>query len=141
MAAIRKKRINNNSQVRRALLAKIHIARKDLGMSAEDYRDILVREYRVASSAVMSIPELADLVNRFIEKGWKDGRPGGRETKTDGQARALRARVVAVAAGIENGEKRLAGLIKKICGVDRLGWCRDPEKLKRLLAILSKLGG
>ena len=52
---------------------------------------------------------------------------------------ALRHRCVEIAKEIENGEKRLAGLAEKICGVSNLTWCRDVHKLERLLAVLGKI--
>jgi hypothetical protein len=35
--------------------------------------------------------------------------------------------------------KRLVGLTRFTCKVDDPAWCRDPEKLGRLLAVLGKL--
>jgi hypothetical protein len=54
---------------------------------------------------------------------------------------ALRSRCVEVAKTIDNGEKRLAGLAAKICGVASLTWCRDAAKLERLLAVLGSIKG
>jgi hypothetical protein len=46
---------------------------------------------------------------------------------------------VEVAKEIENGERRLAGLAMTICGVSSLTWCRDVNKLERLLAVIGKI--
>jgi len=40
---------------------------------------------------------------------------------------------------IKNGEARLSGLIKKICGVERLDWCRSAITLGRLIAVITKI--
>ena len=52
---------------------------------------------------------------------------------------ALKERVRVLSLGILNGEKRLPGLVKKICGVDSLAWCQDADKLERLLAAIGKI--
>lgn len=129
---------------RRGLLAMAHIAKKDLGMLDDDYRDILVNEFGVASSAALSLSELEDLVARFREKGWQ---PEGRQRSDDERKKkeawlaALRDRAETLSCQLENGEQRLQGLCKSICGVDKLEWCRDAGKLKRLLAVLGHIAG
>ena len=124
---------------RRGLLAKIHIALKDLGIEDENYREILWTVFRQRSSKHLSIEELQHLVRYFEGRGWQ---PTRRERKTNpdiDQAIALRDRAREIAAEIPNGEKRLQGLVKKICGVGRLEWARDAEKLERLLAALGNI--
>ena len=140
----KKKQSRNKLQRRRqALLAMVHIALKDLGMPDEDYRGILLEEFCVSSAAALSLSELGDLVDRFREKGWQP--EGGRQRKEGSdmaeirQARALRERAETLAGEIENGERRLKGLCKKICGVDKLEWCRDVGKLRRLLKVLGNI--
>lgn len=116
------------TRARLALLAKVHIAKKELGLTEIEYRDIVGR-YRVESAAFLSIRELEELVGYFTFCGWKP--------KSQSRILQLRARVRLAAGTIENGGQRLAGLVKTICGADRLEWCRDPEKLLRLLAALN----
>lgn len=133
---------NGLQQRRQGLLAMVHIALKDLGICDEDYRDILEREFRVKSAGALSVRELGDLIERFKSKGWKAKGKGGRPWRprnTDGQLRALKDRARALAGEIENGEQRLMGLCKKICGVDKVEWCKDVEKIKRLIVILGKI--
>jgi phage gp16-like protein len=130
----KKKSQDDYHRQRHGLLAKVHIALNDLDIPDEDYRDILEKDFGVRSAAALSINELQDLVAFFKSKGWK-GKPG----KSASQALAFRTRAEKMALEIENGEKRLKGLVRKICGVERLEWCRDLETLKALLAALGKI--
>ena len=122
---------------RRGLLAKIHIARKALDMPDCDYRDLLEREFSASTSAALSIGELQELVRYFESKGW---RPESRRKATDEkQVLALRERAVEISHEIPDGETRLPALVRSVCGVDRLAWCKDVRKLERLLAVLGKI--
>jgi len=116
---------------RKAMLAKIHIAKTDLGLEDHVYRDVLEREFDKRSAAKLTLAQLDTLLGIFRAWGWQSPR--------DKKAAALKYKARAMAARIENGEKRLIGLTKKICGVDRLEWCRDPARLERLLAALGKI--
>jgi hypothetical protein len=119
---------------RQALLAKIHIAKKELGLKSSEY-EMMLASFKVASSADMTLSQLETLVKLMKRFGWKP-RKSYREAK---QAEALRNRCEEAAEQIRDGNVRLPGLVKKICGVSTLVWCRDTAKLKRLLAVLGKL--
>lgn len=124
---------------RRGLLAKVHIAKKDMGLNSGEYEAILAG-FRVASAGELSVPQLERLVKYLEKLGWKQVRrlrrkASDRELRLD----ALRRRCVEIARTIDNGERRLAGLALKICGVSSLTWCRDAAKLERLLAVLGNI--
>jgi phage gp16-like protein len=123
----------NKDQVRRALLAKVHIAKAQLGLDDVLYRYILQNEYGVESSSKLSIRELISLVERFESRGFRPRAQG------EHQAEALKERIGQELLHSPLNDKRLRGLVKKICGVDELRWARDPEKLKRLLAIIRQI--
>jgi len=123
--------------IRLALLAKVHIAKKELNIEDEDYRAILEREFGKRSARDCTQMELEYLVDYFREKGWSPN--GKRKTDNGQQCEALRARVYEIAGKIENGQARLKGLARKILGVDSIAWSRDVGKLRRLLAVLEKI--
>ena len=52
-------------------LAKIHIAKKELGLDDATYRRILWDRYERESAAELSDSESADLIELFREKGWR----------------------------------------------------------------------
>ncbi len=59
---------------KRPLIAKIHIAKTQLGLDEEQYRDILRRVTGKESAAKCRYSELVDLVNEFKGLGWKTPR-------------------------------------------------------------------
>ena len=122
---------------RRGLLAKVHIAKAQMGLNSGEY-EMILRGFKVASSADMTIPQLENCVKLMKHYGWKEifKRSSGGSPE---HLAALRKRCVELAREIPNGEKRLAGLAEKICGTAQLAWCRDAKKLERLLAALGKI--
>ncbi|MDZ4241997.1 MAG: phage protein GemA/Gp16 family protein [Candidatus Omnitrophota bacterium] len=127
---------------RRALLAKVHIGKKELGLTDDQYGAMLTA-FKVESARDLSIPQLENLVKLMKHHGFKPTRRR-RLAKGSGnpdQAEALRRRCVELAKTLENGEKRLMGLSEKICGTSALAWCRDVGKLSNLLAVLGKIRG
>ena len=128
---------------RRTLLAKVHIATKDLGISESDYRGLLNREFGVHSAADLSTDEMERLLGHFAARGWRPMRGGPRKTSPASrrrrkQASALQARARKIFSQLEDSdERRLRGLCEKICGSKDLVSCWDIEKLRRILAVLT----
>ena len=56
---------------RRAMLAKVHVAKKELGLDDTAYGDVLFRETGRASSADCSDAELVKLLDAFKRMGWQ----------------------------------------------------------------------
>jgi phage gp16-like protein len=119
---------------RRGLLAKVHIAKKELGLSDGIYREILAREFGVSTAAALSRQEMERLIDLFRSWGWIPQR--GPEKKS--HLEALRERIIQEAEAASFTGKRLRGLCRIICQTDDPIWCTDTEKLKRLLAALTK---
>jgi hypothetical protein len=124
---------------RRGLLAKIHIAKAQMHLSPDEY-EMILRSFKVSTAADLTIVQLENMVKLLKHYGWKESttRHSGAGRNPD-QVVALRRRCTEAAAGLENSEKRLAGLAQKICGTSQLAWCRDAAKLERLLAVLGKI--
>jgi len=124
---------------RHKLLALVHIAKKEIPLSDDEYRDVIAY-WGVKSSADMSNPELEELVKYFESLGFKkkviDPRDPGAGI---GQLKALRERVREEARKLNHGEERLKGLVKKIAKEDDLKFCRNVKKLKQLLKVIRLL--
>ncbi len=56
---------------RNALIKKIHIAKRDLGMNDETYRDFLERETNKTSCKDLSEDQMRHVMDKFAELGWK----------------------------------------------------------------------
>jgi len=124
-------------QQRNGLLAKIHIAKKDLCLDEEIYREVLKgKPWCVKSAGDLTLQGLEALVRHLKSLGWQESPVTGEK---ESQVESLHERIVELAARMGNGEKRANGLCKAICGVERLEWCRDVGKLKRILAIIEKI--
>jgi len=122
---------------RRALLAMVHIAKKELALNEGEY-EMILHSFKVDSASELSIATLEKMVKYLKHLGWKPRRKK-KSPEESGKLDALRRRCVALAQLIPNGERRLAGLAKSICGVSSLTWCREDNKLERLLAILEDI--
>ena len=124
------------------MLAVVHIAKAQLKLSDAEYRAILER-YSVSSAAALSLDEMDNLIGYFERLGFrkKPGSTGPQRWKFQhgNQVEALQQRIRAEAAELDRGEKRLTGLVKKICAVDDLRFCQDAGKLKRLLKVIRIL--
>jgi len=59
-------------------LAKIHIAKKELGLDDATYRNILWEHYQCESAADLSDEQAADLIELFRRKGWRPASFGQR---------------------------------------------------------------
>jgi len=131
----RGKRLNEERErrrrERRGLLAKIHIAKNELGLSEDLYREILIERYGVDTAAELSISQMEDLVAYFRECGWNEKRA------ERSRAKALQARVLSYREAL--GAKRVAGVCEKILGVSDPRWCQDLGKLRRACAVLHKI--
>ena len=130
---------DNMQRRRHGLLALVHIAKRELALRDDEYRDVL-KYWGAKTSAEMSIPELEELVTYFESLGFKKKVPADRELGSGvGQITALRERVLAEAGKLNNGEQRLNGLVKKIAKTDDLKSCRDVKKLKQILKVVRLL--
>jgi hypothetical protein len=124
---------------RHKLLALVHIAKKEIPLRDDEYRDVIAY-WGVRSSADMSIPELEELVKYFESLGFKKKAIDPRDPGTGvGQIHALQIRAREEAMKLHNGEERLKGLVKKITKEDDLRSCRNIKKLKQLLKVIHLL--
>jgi len=130
---------DNLQEYRHKLLALVHIAKKEIPLRDDEYRDVIAY-WGVRSSADMSIPELEELVQYFESLGFKKKVTDPRDPGPGvGQIKALQERVKEEARKLNNGEERLKGLVKKIAKEDDLRFCRNVKKLKQLLKVIRLL--
>jgi phage gp16-like protein len=87
-------------------LARIHMAKKDLGMDDATYRGILRERYRRDSAAELTPSQAADLIALFRAKGWRPSSCGQR-----GLIRVLWRRLEAAGAVPQADTKALDSFI------------------------------
>ena len=133
------KKTDKFQERRNGLLALVHIAKKEIPLSDDEYRDVIAY-WGVRSSADMSILELEELVKYFESLGFKKKVSDPRDPGSGvGQIKALQERIRAEAKKLSNGEQRLKGLVKKIAKADDLKACRNIKKLKQVLKVVRLL--
>lgn len=137
-----KKSPNTLHRQRAGLIKVVHVAKRALGFTEDEYRAVL-SQFGAASSAAMSISELERLVKYFEQLGFekRPGRSGGpcRRNQVENQIEALQEKILRMAGEIENGEKRLSGLVKSKTRMDRLEWVHDTHQLKQILKLLRMI--
>ena len=127
-----------NPERRQKLLAMVHIAKKDLDWSEKQYRLMLSAGFGVPTAAALSNKQLQMVVDYFISKyGWNPMRP--KQQAISSQVSALQYRLIDFIPQIPGGKDRVQGLCHKLCGVDRIEWCHNASKLKRLLAAMGNI--
>jgi hypothetical protein len=130
-----------------AQLAKIHIAKKELQLTDEVYRDILHLHFGVVSAKELSEADAAKLLDLFKAKGWKpkENVATPSKAKRDGRfivikpgpTAAQQRKVLAMWNALGYGMDKLHVRCKKQFGVDRFEWLTDPSKLHVLITDLD----
>lgn len=129
-APVRRKGGTEAAEQRKALLAKIHVAKKQLGLTEDEYRALLDGHFGAASAADLGLTDLKRLVLVMADYGFKPSK---------GHARRGATRISAVA--IHNAAEPHNGYRKKTIPAtleqDNLG--REPL-MKKIGAQLAEKG-
>lgn len=138
-------------QARRAMLAKVHIAKKELGLDDEVYRAVLQRASGRTSAGDCSAGELAEVLDAFKAKGWKPavaGRaaaprgvarqhPGARaaDHPVAKKARALWISLWRLGVVRDRTDKALEAFARRQLKVERLQWADQGQGYKLIEAL------
>lgn len=132
---------DRSQQHRRAMLAKIHVARKELGIVEDDYRQILVDQTSKLSAKECSDAELDKVLGVLKAKGFK---PKSRSPRTGQQradhpmarkARALWLSLYHLGAIRNPDEKALEAFACRQLKVERLQWSNQSHGYKLIEAL------
>lgn len=114
-------------------LAKIHIAKKALGMGDDEYRDMLSYRYGVLSSRDLSVQQADDLLGHFEECGWQ---PTGTR-RVGAEKRPLLGKIDALLLDGRKSKAYADGIAKRMFKVDKVEWL-TPVQLRAVVAALVK---
>lgn len=108
-------------------LAKIHMAKKALGLTDDDYRALLARVGKVQTAADLDIAGRARVLREFERLGWRAQPTGKPKPKLcrEPQAKKIRALWLALyGAGVVRNpdESALLAYVRRQQQVDRLEW-------------------
>jgi len=116
-------------QYRRSELAKIHLAKKDLCLDDDTYRDVLWAVCRAKSAADLDSQGRFKLIAHFKSLGWQSSR--GKRPKLDPQSRKIWSLWYQLKdAGLlaSASAKSLRSEVKKLTGCDDLRFCDSGQK-------------
>ena len=122
------------------LLAKVHIAKAQLGLDDEQYRDILRRVTGKESASQCRYSQLVDLINEFKALGWKTvQKKAFRKAPSDPVKKiyALWGKLQKLGAVQSTDKTALDAFVKKYTGIDSVQWI-TPEQQSRIIEILKQ---
>lgn len=125
-------------------LAKIHIAKKDLALTDDAYRDILRLHFKVESAKALTDRQAVVLINHLKSKGWQPKQPTKPRKNPDfiniqpGPAAKQQRKVLAMWHELGYGMAKLHSRVQTQFGVDRFEWLNDPHALHVLITDLEK---
>jgi phage gp16-like protein len=131
---------------RKGLLAKIHIAKSQLGINDDEYRDLLESLTNLRSCADMSISQMEAVIQSMIRLGFKpksvrDHSPPTSHKANPTQVDKIRAMWIDLGRrGIVRTptESALRKFIKRIAKVDSIEWL-SPDESSTVITALSKM--
>lgn len=132
---------------RQRLIRLIHVAKRDLALDDDTYRDILQAVGKKASSADLSVPELETVLEHLKRSGFKirskpktsqaiPSRPLAQDAESQ-KIRALWLFLHQLGAVKNPSEAALGAYTKRVIGVDALQWLTQPQAA-RLIESLKK---
>lgn len=130
---------------RRALLAQVHMAVKDLVMPDDAYRAMLHARYGVESSGKLSMGKLVDLVKHFEKLGWmpKRGAASPRraakwvEVRDSDQHAGQKRQILAIWKKLGYSMVSLETRVRREFEVESFAWLHDQDQIHRLLTDLQ----
>ncbi|WP_435608735.1 phage protein GemA/Gp16 family protein [Pseudomonas knackmussii] len=125
----------------KGLLSKIHIARQQLGLAEDVYRQKLQGMFGKASAKDLSLRQAEKLLAEFKRLGWKP-QAGGRTTGkphnfTSPAMPLLITKIEAQLADMKLPWAYADALARQMYKVQKVAWLRKPDQLSGLIAALD----
>lgn len=138
-APAKRAQFNGADQRRRAMLGKVHIAKKQLALADDDYRQILLDETTHNSAADCTEAELARVLARLQRQGFKPlpvkgGKPAAQHPMAK-KARALWISLYHLNVVRDPSEKALEAFASRQLGCARLDWANQGEGYRLIEAL------
>lgn len=127
------------NESRSSLLAKVHIAKKDLNLPDDTYRDLLERVGGNRSAAKLTDRQLVAVVAELRAKGWqpKAAPSKGRKPRAPKDAKSIMSKIEALLAEAKRPWAYVESMGKRMYGVERLEWC-TADQLHGIMVALIK---
>jgi phage gp16-like protein len=119
---------------RRRELAQIHVAKKELGLDDDTYRDMLWTIARVRTAKELDKGGRMRVIQHLRSLGHRPRRKGRTRTAEPRETVAAKIRKQLEAQGLS--AKYADGIAKRMFGIERWEWCK-PEQLRKIVAALE----
>jgi len=121
------------------MIAKLHLARKDLALEEDDYRLVLHRVTGKRSASDLSAAQLDAALKEMKRLGWEAKPASGRVSNPA----ANKARAMLISLGLmgvirNSSEAALNAFARRQIGVDRLSWA-DQSQVYKLIEALKAI--
>lgn len=117
-------------------LAKIHIAKKQLGLDDDAYRAMLRGVAGVESAKQLSAVAATRVLAHLERSGFKPTSNTGRRPKVAASREAQLRKIEALLAEANRPWEYVAAMVKRVCKVDAIEFC-DHAMLGKLIAALQ----
>lgn len=122
---------------RRRDLAKIHVAKKELALSDEDYQAMLWSVARVRSSAELDAYGRRRVIEHMKSRGFKPRRKG--RTRPAPERELMVAKIRALLINAKEGprpDSYADAMAQRMFSVARFEWCK-PDQLHKIIQALE----
>lgn len=122
---------------KKILMAKIHIAKKDLGLDDDTYRDVLWRVTGKRSCKDMTIAQLQDVVKDMEKSGFKPkaAPKHGKKPSVVGKREPLMGKIHAMLTDMGLHWNYAHGMADSMFKIKRLQWLNDNQLYKLTQAL------
>lgn len=134
---------NHRQEIRKRELAKIHVAKKQLGINEEVYRQMLQEIAGVVSARDLDDEGRRAVIEHLVSRGFKLKRGKkpypGTPNNLFATDRGLQLRKVeAILSENRKSWTYADAIAKRMFGVERVGWCHS-EQLQGIITALEKM--
>ena len=125
---------------RRAMIAKIKIALKELAMDDDTYRALLIRVTGKNSAAALDKRGLEAVIREMQRLGWQASNPPGTPPRFASEKSRTVAKIGAMLKELGLGWNYAHGMAKSMFGRARVEWLNSEElhKLMQALAVYQR---
>ncbi|WP_420996220.1 gp16 family protein [Cupriavidus sp. 30B13] len=123
--------------VANTILAKIHVAKKQLAMDDDAYRAMLLSVGGVSSSKELTPLGAAKVLRHLENCGFKPVRKFGRRPAPPQDRKALVGKIEALLAEAKRPWAYVDAMASRMFQIDKIDWC-TPDQLWRIAAALQK---
>lgn len=125
------------STAKMALMAKVHIGKKELGLDDATYRDVLERVTGKRSCKKMLIGELEAVIKDMESRGFtpKAAPKHGKKPSVVGKRQPLMDKIEAMLADMGLHWNYAHGMAESMFGIKRLQWLNDSQLYKLTQAL------